>query len=66
MISTKVSKSWLDEQGLKYIFNADEESIEHISSFMNGISSDAIVDYAINNLSLEIDRANVKRYFMAL
>lgn len=64
VISTKVSKSWLEEQGLKYIFNADEESIEHISSFMNGISSDAIVDYAINNLSLEIDRANVKRYFM--
>lgn len=64
VISTKVSKYWLEEQGLKYIFNADEESIEHISSFMNGISSDAIVDYAINNLSLEVDRANVKRYFM--
>lgn len=66
VISTRVSDVWLDTEGLKYLFNIDEESIQQITSFVNDISSDQVVDYAINNLSLEIDRVNVKRYFMAL
>lgn len=64
VISSEVAKYWVNEHGLKYIIDSEEiGSNEDIDRVVKSISKNEISAYAKNNLSLEIDRANINKFF---
>ena len=59
IISTDVSEYWIDNKS--YIFNVDKENIDNLNQFIDKTDSEAISQYAMENLSLECDRKNINR-----
>lgn len=64
VISSEVARYWLKEDGLKYIIDSNKiDSNEVIDCVVKSTSKTEISTYAKNNLSLEIDQANINRFF---
>lgn len=62
VISTSVSDKWLDEKGMKYIFNADRNDSNSMTTFIKNCERNEIADYAAMELSLVRDREMIHSF----
>ncbi len=66
VISTRVSEKWLDEEGMKYIYDVERNDVNHLTSFMKDCKRDEIAEYAVRELSLERDREMIHSFIEKL
>lgn len=63
VISSEVSKYWVEKEAEQYLLMADSKTInEDIDNVISSVDRSKVALYAINYLSLDIDRENVKMF----
>lgn len=64
VISSEVSKYWVGKEAEQYLLIADSTTLdEDINIAISKIDKQSIASYAINYLSLDIDRKNIHTFF---
>lgn len=67
VISSEVSKYWVEHEAEEYLLMADSKSInEDIDDVLSQLNKNNIASYAINHLSLNIDRLNIKKFLQTI
>lgn len=69
VLSTDVSKNWIDKEGLKYIYIIDDRICNDpikIFDFVSQISRTSISEYANNNFSLATDRTKIRNFIKSI
>ena len=59
VITSSVAQHWLDEEGMRYVYDTEKFPIEKVFSFVHNLNRSEISDYAQCKLSLEMDRTRV-------
>lgn len=67
VISSTVSKYWVNNDGMKYILSIDDadsllDNLDVITNFILDSPREQISEYAKQYLSLDIDRTNFKKF----
>lgn len=64
IISSEVSRYWVNEKGLKYILISEESDVENeINQIIRCTKKREVESYAIDYFSLDLDKKNVKEFF---
>lgn len=66
VISSRVAVNWLTPEGMNYVINFENTGVEKLHTILSSIDRKLISNYSINTLSLAIDRARVKQFFLEI
>ena len=67
IITSEVAKCWVSEQGLPFLLFIEKGDVnDRIKTIIKHVNKKEIEEYALNNLSLEIDRRTIESFLRAL